>query len=51
VPLDRPPNGDDLLTGRCDHCDWTTVTTAYADLVKRYQDHLRTRHPQVWLRD
>lgn len=51
VTLERSPSGDDRLTGQCDHCEWTTVTTAYSELVKRYQDHLRERHPRVWLRD
>jgi hypothetical protein len=51
MPLERSPNGDDRLTGRCEHCDWSTVTRAYPELVKRYQDHLRDRHPRVWLRD
>jgi hypothetical protein len=51
VPLERSPNGADPLTGRCDHCDWSATATAYSDLVKRYQDHLRSRHPRAWLRD
>ena len=50
VPLERSPDGDDLLTGQCDHCNWTTVTTAYSELVRRYQDHLRDQHPHAWLR-
>jgi hypothetical protein len=50
VPLERSPNGDDHLTGECNHCDWSTVTTGYPELVQRYQNHLRERHPQAWLR-
>ena len=38
------------VTGRCDHCDWTAITTSYAQMVKFYQDHLRGQHPKVWLR-
>jgi hypothetical protein len=48
--LERSPNGDDTLTGQCDHCGWSTVTTGYPELVQRYQDHLRDSHPQAWLR-
>jgi predicted small metal-binding protein len=51
VTLERVPHGDDYLTGRCGWCGWSTITEAYPDLVKRYQDHLRDEHPTRWLRD
>ncbi|WP_372911849.1 hypothetical protein [Salinigranum sp.] len=50
MTLERSPDGVDRVTGQCDHCEWSTVTTGYPELVRRYQDHLREAHPQVWLR-
>jgi hypothetical protein len=50
MALERSPNDPDSLTGQCDHCEWSTVTTAYPELVRQYQDHLRETHPRVWLR-
>jgi hypothetical protein len=50
VTLERSPHDDDRLTGECDRCDWSTVTTGYPELVRRYQNHLRDHHPQAWLR-
>ncbi|WP_173862791.1 hypothetical protein [Salinigranum rubrum] len=38
------------VTGRCDHCEWTAITTSYPEMVKFYQDHLRASHPKAWLR-
>jgi len=38
------------LTGECRHCAWTTVESSYGKLVAAYQDHLRSSHPQAWLR-
>jgi hypothetical protein len=50
MALERSPNGDDRLTGRCDRCEWSTVTAGYPELVQQYQNHLREEHPQAWLR-
>ncbi len=43
-------SGDDTVERHCPHCRWHTVTHSYPELVKRYQDHLRKNHHDVWVR-
>lgn len=38
------------VSGRCDHCEWEVLATSYTEMVKMYQDHLRTDHPDAWMR-
>lgn len=38
------------VSGRCDHCEWEALATSYTEMVKMYQDHLRTDHPKAWMR-
>lgn len=48
---DEPIVPDDRsVTGRCEHCDWTAVVDSYSAVAEAYQDHLRSAHPEAWLR-
>lgn len=38
------------VSGRCDHCEWEALSASYTEMVKMYQDHLRTEHPETWMR-
>ncbi len=38
-----------LLTGSCEHCEWTTAADSHPELVAAYHDHLRAEHPGAWL--
>ncbi len=41
---------DSSLSGRCDHCKWSATAVSHSAIVEAYQDHLRERHPEAWLR-
>lgn len=38
------------VSGRCDHCEWEALAASYTEMVKMYQNHLRTEHPDAWMR-
>ncbi|ADJ15067.1 hypothetical protein [Halalkalicoccus jeotgali] len=47
-PLDGV--GERPLLGRCDRCSWSVTAGSHSAVVKAYQNHLRERHPEAWLR-
>lgn len=49
-PHDRMGSRGNTITGRCEHCEWYVVVDSYPAVVEAYQDHLRERHPKLWLR-
>jgi len=43
-------SADDTVERGCPHCQWYAVDSNYPALIKRYQSHLREKHPRAWLR-
>ncbi|MFC6904319.1 hypothetical protein [Halalkalicoccus tibetensis] len=41
---------EDSLVGRCERCSWSITADSHSAIVEAYQDHLRERHPEAWLR-
>ncbi|MCL7418120.1 MAG: hypothetical protein M8354_09815 [Halalkalicoccus sp.] len=41
---------EDALLGRCERCEWSVTAGSHPAVVEAYQNHLRERHPEAWLR-
>ncbi|WP_255595024.1 hypothetical protein [Haloprofundus salilacus] len=39
-----------MITGRCDHCNWSMLATSHPEMVQAFQTHLRENHHDVWVR-
>ncbi|ELY29748.1 hypothetical protein C499_05573 [Halogeometricum borinquense DSM 11551] len=40
----------EVVSGKCNHCEWKAIATSYPEMVEMYHDHLRGDHPAAWMR-